>query len=206
MLPDGIQSGINLLLAGRMSDDSNKCGSLDFEHLVNQHYRALYLFAYSLTRREEEACDLTQQTFFVWATKGHQLRDPSKVKSWLFRTLHREFLNSRRHMERFPHVELSHADDLPSISPAVADQMDAATVIHTLAEVDETYQVPLALFYLQDHSYKEIADTLEIPIGTVMSRIARGKVQLGHILSKRTSPTDGKTTPSPSITKKEPHG
>ena len=62
---------------------------LDFEGLVNLHYASLYRFALSLTRKESDASDLTQQTFYVWATKGHQLLDASKVKSWLFTTLHR---------------------------------------------------------------------------------------------------------------------
>ena len=61
--------------------------SLDFESVVASYYEPLYQFAFSLTRTEADACDLTQQTFYVWATKGHQLRDVSKVKTWLFTTL-----------------------------------------------------------------------------------------------------------------------
>src|SRR5216117_2004540 len=68
----------------------------DFEQIVSQHYEPLYRFAFSLARTEADACDLTQQTFYIWATKGHRLRDRSKVKSWLFTILHREFLNIRR--------------------------------------------------------------------------------------------------------------
>jgi RNA polymerase sigma-70 factor (ECF subfamily) len=56
------------------------------------YYEPLYQFAFSLARDEADACDLTQQTFCIWAAKGHQLRDASKVKTWLFTTLHREFL------------------------------------------------------------------------------------------------------------------
>ena len=62
-------------------------GPLDFDSLVSLHYASLYRFALSLTRKESDACDLTQQTFYVWASKGHQLEDNSKVKSWLFTTL-----------------------------------------------------------------------------------------------------------------------
>src|SRR5712691_3583722 len=78
----------------------------DFEQIVSQHYEPLYKFAFSLTRTEADACDLTQQTFYIWASKGHQLRDRSKVKSWLFTILHREFLNIRKREVRFPHFEL----------------------------------------------------------------------------------------------------
>jgi RNA polymerase sigma-70 factor (ECF subfamily) len=76
--------------------------SLDFESVVAEYYEPLYQFAFSLTRSEADACDLTQQTFYVWATKGHQLRDESKVKTWLFTTLHRAFLENRRKQSRFP--------------------------------------------------------------------------------------------------------
>src|SRR3989442_12269023 len=86
-----------------------------FERIVSQHYEPLYKFAFSLTRTEADACDLTQHTFYIWATKGHQLRDRSKVKSWLFTILHREFLNIHRRTVRFPHVELSDVtEDLPT--------------------------------------------------------------------------------------------
>ena len=85
--------------------------------LVACYYEPLYQFAFSLARDEADACDLTQQTFCIWAAKGHQLRDASKVKTWLFTTLHREFLGARRRQTRFPHVELEHAAaELPVVS------------------------------------------------------------------------------------------
>src|SRR6516164_10867009 len=102
---------------------------VDFENLVTRHYGPLYQFAFSLTRDEAEACDLTQQTFCIWAAKGHQLRDVTKVKTWLFTTLHREFLGSRRRHSRFPHYELGQVDaELPSISPARINQLDSGQV------------------------------------------------------------------------------
>jgi len=54
---------------------------LDFESVVARFYEPLFQFAFSLSRSEADACDLTQQTFYVWATKGHQLRDATKVKT-----------------------------------------------------------------------------------------------------------------------------
>lgn len=157
---------------------------LDFESVVARFYEPLFQFAFSLTRAEADACDLTQQTFYVWATKGHQLRDTTKVKTWLFTTLHRAFLESRRRQVRFPHYELEEVPlDLPTLSPATVNQLDSAQVLRALAEVDQIYQAPVALFYLEDCSYKEIADILDVPIGTVKSRMARGIAQLQHILT-----------------------
>jgi RNA polymerase sigma-70 factor, ECF subfamily len=155
-----------------------------FESLVAQHYQALYKFAFSLTRAEADACDLTQQTFYVWATKGHQLRDPGKTKTWLFTTLYRAFLQGRRKELRFPHQELSETDaSLPSVDPVSASGLDSAQVLEALGHMEEHYQAAVALFYLEDCSYKEIAAILEVPIGTVKSRLTRGLGQLKKMLT-----------------------
>jgi len=157
----------------------------DLKSLVDRHYSSLYQFAFSLTRNEDDACDLTQETFLVWANKGHQLRDVSKVKTWLFTTLYREFLEKKRRQTRFPHFELSEVnDDLPRVSPVTIYQLDSNAVLQALSRLDETFQGPLTLFYLEDCSYKEIAEILEIPIGTVKSRISRGIVQLHQLLTR----------------------
>src|SRR5881397_2266817 len=162
-----------------MSHTDESAKRPEFEGLVEQYYRPLYQFALSLAQSESDACDLTQQTFYIWATKGHQLRDRSKVKSWLFTILHREFLNIRRRAVRFPQVELSDAiEDLPTISPEVVNTLDSAQVLEFLGQVPEPYRAALSLFYLEDYSYKEIAAILEIPLGTVRSRISRGMAHL----------------------------
>ena len=156
----------------------------DFEAVVAGYYEPLYRFAISLTRSEADACDLAQQTFYMWATKGHQLRDPSKVKSWLFTTLYRAFLESRRALTRFPHFELTDTDpDLPVIMPEAARQLDAMQAVDALGQMDAVYRAPVTLFYMEDCSYQEIADILEVPIGTVKSRMARGLAQLKHIFA-----------------------
>ena len=157
----------------------------DFESLVADYYRPLYQFAFSLARDEADACDLTQQTFCIWAKKGHQLRDFSKVKTWLFTTLHREFLGGRRKETRFPHVEFEFAqDDLPVVPPPAVNQLDSGHLIAALGQLDELFRAPVALFYLQDYSYNEIAEVLEVPVGTVKSRLSRGIGQLHELLTK----------------------
>ena len=158
---------------------------LNFEGVVASFYEPLYQFAFGLTHSEADACDLTQQTFYVWATKGHQLRDQTKVKTWLFTTLHRAFLESRRRQARFPHYELEQVPlDLPTLSPATVNELDSPQVLKALAEVDEVYRAPVTLFYLEDCPYKDIAEILDIPIGTVKSRMARGISQLQTILTR----------------------
>ena len=162
--------------------------NVEFEKLVALYYEPLYQFAFSLARDESDACDLTQQTYCIWAAKGHQLRDASKVKTWLFTTLHREFLGSRRRQTRFPHVDLEQAEpELPSVSPASISTHDTSQVLEALARLDEVYQAPVALFYLQDCSYIEIAEILQVPLGTVKSRLSRGISRLQAMLGGETA-------------------
>lgn len=165
-----------------------------FTQLVDAHYAPLYRFALSLTKNSSDAGDLTQQTFFIWAKKGEQLRDGTKAKSWLFTTLYREFLRVRRRAEHVTALEdLSPLEsDPPAPAVDLVSGMDAQLVIEALQEVDEVYRVPLTLFYLQDLSYKEIAEALEVPIGTVMSRLSRGKSQLRAALARRDAGTSAK--------------
>jgi RNA polymerase sigma-70 factor, ECF subfamily len=156
---------------------------LDFTQVVDQHHAALFRFALSLCRDEDVAADLVQETLLIWATRGHQLRDASKLKSWLLTTLHREFLAKFRRESRYPHVAVADAaDELPHIPSGVVNQMDSDTVMEALQQIDELHRAPLALFYLEDMSYREIAETLEVPVGTVMSRLSRGKAQLRQLL------------------------
>ena len=168
--------------------------TLDFEKLVEDFYMPLYRFALSLSRQESDAADLTQQTFFLWASKGHQLRDGSKVKTWLFTSLYREFLGRKRQQDRFVDVENNPEVSAAQTVPAtVVTQLDGDIVQNALLALEEIYRAPLTLFYLQQLSYKEIAETLEIPIGTVMSRISRGKEQLRKALADSAGLTKGES-------------
>ena len=158
---------------------------LSFETLARQYYQPLYRFALSLSRNESDACDLVQQTFLIWAKKGSSLRDASRVKSWLFTTLYREYLRVRRRISPFINQEPDVLEaELPAVQPEALTALDANQAVDSLQAVDEIYRAPLTLYYLEHHSYKEIADALGIPIGTVMSRLSRGKIQLKNALLK----------------------
>jgi RNA polymerase sigma-70 factor, ECF subfamily len=159
---------------------------LDFNELVDRFYPMLYRFALSLSRNEPDACDLTQHTFSVWASKGHSLRDASKVKTWLFTTLYRQFISTRRHEQRWPKEEISTVEDeLPAVAPETVDSLESGQVMEALQCLDETFRVPIVLFYLQEHTYDEIARILDIPIGTVMSRLSRARQKLQQALLQR---------------------
>jgi len=122
---------------------------------------------------------LVQQAFYIWAAKGHQLQDRAKVKTWLFTTLYREFLGRKRKQARFRHEPLEEVEEeLPVIDPKLVDHLDGRALVGLLEELGEPFQAPVALFYLEDCPYKEIALILDVPVGTVKSRIARGLSQL----------------------------
>lgn len=156
----------------------------EFQQLVDTHYQPLYRFGFSLAKDPDRAADLVQQTFCIWAQKGHQLKDRSKAKTWLFTTLYREHLGQARRSQRHPESEISEVEhELPGTEDQTDRQMDGQRAVDLLGQLDETFRAPLTLFYLQQHSYKEIADILDVPIGTVMSRISRGKDQLRKKMS-----------------------
>ena len=161
----------------------------EFENLVNLYYRDLYRFGLSLTASEPDACDLTQETFYVWARKRHQLRNPAKVKAWLFTTLHRQFLQARRHETRFKDEPINDTSaDFPHVPADCVNRIDARTLLSFLGQLDEAHRAPLVLYYLEDLSYNEIAETLAVPLGTVQSRIARAKIKLLQLLNEMPPP------------------
>jgi RNA polymerase sigma-70 factor (ECF subfamily) len=149
---------------------------------VNEYYAPLFRFARSLTRNASDAADLTQQTFLIWARSGHQLRDSAKAKSWLFTTLYREHLRARRKdacMIPLPmSSEIAESESRPSHT-----QLDVPAVMAALQALRNDYRAPLVLFYLEDRSYREIAEALSVPIGTVMTRLHRGKRELRYALA-----------------------
>ncbi len=155
-----------------------------FQQIVDAHYPGLHRFALSMCRREDVAEDLVQQTFLQWARKGHSLRDRSKVKTWLFTTLYREWLGQARREARHPEIEFE--PDLHGVNgpeeEAPEPQVDSATLHEALERLDPGHRAPLVLFYLKELSYRDIVDTLGVPIGTVMSRLSRAKDRLRSIL------------------------
>lgn len=168
----------------------------EFNELVGAWYSPLYRFAFSLAHNEEDAKDLTQTTFLKWARKGDTLRERHKAKTWLFSVLYREFLDQARRARKFSQTELVD-DKLPAPhSPHAERRIDGAAAVAALQELDERFRAPLILFYLENHSYQEIADILDIPIGTVMSRLRRGKDRL-RVTMETAAPEPQEVIPFP---------
>jgi len=161
---------------------------VDLEQAVRSHYQKVYYFALHLTRQAEDAADLTQYAYEQLARKHRQIADPGKVKSWLQTTLYRKFIDQRRRIIRFPKVELDE-ENFPHAESDhnPGDRLDSETALQALLQLDEDLRAPLSLFYIDACSYREIATILELPVGTVMSRLYRGKQKLYQMLTREES-------------------
>src|SRR5579872_6358868 len=144
--------------------------------LVEQHYALLYRYAYRLTGSEADAEDLTQQTFMTAQARWDQLRDETRAKSWLFTIARNAFLKELR-APAFQST--SFLDELPDPRSAMGPvDSDTEQLQSALNDLPEEFRSPLILFYFREFSYKEIAEQMEVPVGTIMSRLARAKAYL----------------------------
>jgi RNA polymerase sigma-70 factor (ECF subfamily) len=148
------------------------------EQLVEEHYAALYRYAYRLSGSEADAQDLTQDTFCQAQLKLHQLREPSRAKAWLFSILRNAYLHRARAQKHEHAVPLDWVGDLPDRLPEPLPEVDPEQLQQALGELPETFRTPVILFYFEGFSYKDIAAQMELPMGTVMSRLARAKAHL----------------------------
>jgi RNA polymerase sigma-70 factor (ECF subfamily) len=156
------------------------------------HYDALYRYAYRLTGKQADAEDLTQQAFLVALRKRDQLRDESKALAWLRTLLRNEFLQ----IVRRPQARV--AEDLSSVVDGAASHEEGLVqgeehdrLQRALADMAPEFRVPLLMFHVEELSYREIAYELQVPAGTVMSRISRGRAVLRQVLGDETRAESG---------------
>lgn len=177
----------------------------ELQTVVDDHYQNLYRFAMSLTRSSDDAWDLTQEAFLRLAKKRSSIRSTAAIKSWLYTTLYREFLRIAKRSNRFESWEETAPVEIDESETAEQVRAtDARDVMESLLALKDGYRQVVSLYYLESYSYKEIAAILEIPIGTVMSRLARGKEMLRTQLSQM--PENGNILPFAEKTRKSSHG
>ncbi len=173
------------------SQQSDSVG-ISVQELVNSFYSDVYRFAYRLSGNQTDAEDLTQQTFLTACRKLHQIRNLSKSRAWLFTIVRNAFLKTQRHTE----TELSTFEEMVVAVEEPAElnlQFDEEALEIALGGMPETYRTPILLYYFEEIGYKEIAEMLEVPIGTVMSRLSRGKQYLRSQLSPETTQSNTTT-------------
>lgn len=150
---------------------------LDIRRLVDLYLDSVYRFAFRLSGSAADADDLVQETFLIAQQNLHQLREPRAALPWLFRILRScRARNGRRALPSLtvPVEEIVDASD----SGEEIDELDSERLVTVLGSMPDEYREPLLLFYFEELSYREIAQALECPMGTVMSRISRGKAYL----------------------------
>lgn len=153
-------------------------GPATVERLVEAHYESLYRYAFRLSGSAADAEDLTQDAFCKAQMNLSQLRDVSRAKAWLFSILRNGYLHRMRddRLRRF--VSLDQVDELPEPPPEPLPPVDQEQLQAALAELPEVFRTPVILFYFEDFSYRDIAEQMELPLGTVMSRLARARTYL----------------------------
>ncbi|WP_298864542.1 RNA polymerase sigma factor [uncultured Gimesia sp.] len=156
--------------------------------MVDLHYQLLFRYAYRLSGDRAEAEDLTQQTYLIAQKKLSQLRDMSFARSWLCTILRNLFLKNIT--QKITPLSLSQSFDLVS-EEVVVPELTSEELQGALNELPEDFRIPLLMFYFEERSYKEISKELSIPLGTVMSRLARAKSYLQERFSSR---SEEKTT------------
>jgi RNA polymerase sigma-70 factor (ECF subfamily) len=164
-------------------------GKVSIQQLVEAHYQVLYRFAYRLCGSAAEAEDLTQETFCQAQNKLAQLRDLACAKAWLFSILRNAYLHRLRTTKRQQSLSPEALAEIPERLPDPLPEIDADQLQQALQELPQDFRLPLLLFYFDDFSYRQIAEQLELPLGTVMSRLARAKAHLrGRLLQPAPAP------------------
>jgi RNA polymerase sigma-70 factor (ECF subfamily) len=172
-------------------------GGREFAQAALSHIDSLYGTALRLTRRAADAEDLVQDTYLKAFRSAHQFAPGTNLKAWLFTILHNTFRNDRRHDGRNPvDVDSEAVERAASGAPAAQSPEQILTratldadLQAALDELPEAFRQAVWLRDVEELTYAEMADVLNVPIGTVMSRISRGRRALFAGVQARRSKT-----------------
>ena len=158
-----------------------------WEEVARDHGRFLYTVAYRLAGNEYDAQDLVQEAL-LRVRKGLERYEPGSLEGWLARIVTNVFLDDVRRRKRRPTDALP--DDPERVLPAAPSADEASTELSNdiqaaLASLPDEFRVPVVLCDVADQSYEQISDALGVPIGTVRSRIHRGRRMLRAALTER---------------------
>jgi RNA polymerase sigma-70 factor (ECF subfamily) len=167
----------------------------EFDDVILPHVDGLYGTALRLTRNERDAEDLVQDAVLRAFRFFHRFERGTNAKAWLFKILTNTFVNKYRKKQRERSVlDEVQADDGAALHGDHPGNRDPETVVinrlmsdhvkQALEELPEEFRLAVVLADLEDFSYREIADIMECPIGTVMSRLYRGRRALQRLLTE----------------------
>jgi RNA polymerase sigma-70 factor, ECF subfamily len=172
-----------------------------FESYLTPILTAVYGTALHLTRHRDDAEDLVQEAALQAFRAFDSFQEGTNFKAWFFRILTNLFINAYRKRQRAPGVDtLSESDDAPALylfkrtreiglhartpDPAavVIERLEAEEVSRAIAALPEDYRLVSALYFMEEFSYQEIAEIVGCPVGTVRSRLHRGRRMLQRAL------------------------
>ena len=158
-----------------------------FDGWVRQHHRLLFGIAYWWTGSRTDAEELTQEAFFQAYRSRSSLRDMELAKGWLVGILRHCYSQMRRRHRYASEISLEEMANEPQDEDRL--DSDALALHQSLARLEDRYRLPVVLFYFHDVPYREIAQALDLPLGTVMSRLSRARKLLHQSLDARRRPT-----------------
>jgi RNA polymerase sigma-70 factor, ECF subfamily len=167
-----------------------------FKELTYPHLEFLYNVALKYSGKTYDAEDLVQETMYTAYKKFSQLREESKCRSWLFMILRSHFLKEKRQESKRPILDDGNgylrnitSGKANEIASKYETQITNEEVTQVLRLIPEKFKSPLILYYMDELTYQEISEYMDIPIGTVMSRLARGKKYMKNELIRRAKGT-----------------
>ena len=171
-----------------MSVSEERPSAASFEELAMPLFDQLYNFAHWLTQDRSEAEDLVQETYAKGLRGFSSFQPGTNFRAWMYRILRKSFLTSRTGLKTMAALD----DEVESLPAEVAtpeslliDQSNREMVQQELASLPVAFREILLHCEVEEMSYQEMAETLAIPIGTVMSRLSRARAALRTALRKR---------------------
>jgi RNA polymerase sigma-70 factor (ECF subfamily) len=160
------------------------------DRLIRAHYDRIHAVCRRITGNESDAADAAQEALIAMVRGLHRFDGRSAFSTWVYRIATNASLDELRRRRRRP-LSVVHDDERADLEHADAGSarpfeqiVDRDTLEAALLEVPEDFRIPVVLRDVADLDYQEIADTLDVPIGTVKSRIARGRGMLAAALAR----------------------